>query len=164
MKELKQKDLNPLRAQLHNEQNGICPILKQQFDVSEMVIDHQHKYKKSDPNGVDGAGMVRGCIQYQANVIEGKVSNAYKRYGLHKFISLPDLLRNLADYLEQENLPYIHPDEVEKPKKLMKSSYNLLKSSYNGKAKFPAYPKSGKITKPLERLFEAYKIDPQFYK
>lgn len=164
MQQLKQTDLKPLREKLHQEQQNICPILKQEFDISEMVIDHQHKQKKSDTNGDDGGGMVRGCIQNQANVLEGKISNAYKRYGLRKYISLPDFLRNLADYLEQENLPFIHPSEKEAPQKLKKSSYNLLKKSYVGRAKFPPYPKTGKMTAPLQRLFERFKITPSFYK
>jgi len=163
MQTLKQTDLKPLREKLHDEQHGICPILKQEFDVEEMVIDHQHK-KKSDPIGENGGGLVRGCIHNQANVIEGKITNTYKRYGLHKFISLPELLRNLADYLERDNLPYIHPSEIEKPKKLKKHSYNALKRAYVGRAKFPAYPKSGKLTAPLKRLYERFNIMPEFYK
>jgi len=161
--QLKQSEIKPLRIGLHKQQGSICPILKQKFDVSEMVIDHQHKNKKTDVNGVDGGGMVRGCIHNQANVIEGKISNTYKRYGLHKFVSLPELLRNLADYLERENLPYIHPSEAPKPKKLKKRSYNVLKKRYDGKAKFPPYPKTGKLTKPLVKLFEKYNIKPDFY-
>jgi len=163
MQQLKQSELKPLRIRLHKEQNNVCPILKQEFDLSEMVVDHQHKQKQSDTNGVNGGGMVRGCIHNQANVIEGKISNTYKRYGLHKFIELPELLRNLADYLEQENLPYIHPTERTKPKKLKKRCYNTLKKSYKGRAKFPPYPKSGLLTKPLRTLFERYEIEPQFY-
>ncbi len=163
MQQLKQKDLKPLRIKLHKEQDNICPILKQEFDLSEMVVDHQHKYKKSDTNGVDGGGMVRGVIHNQANVLEGKISNAYRRYGLHKFISLPEYLRNLASYLEQENLSYYHPTEAPKPKKLKKRSYIQLRKVYVGRARFPDYPKSGLLTKPLAKLYEKYSIEPQFY-
>ena len=156
MQQLKQSDLAPLREKLHKEQDETCPILKQKFPVEEMVIDHQHK-KSSDPIGLDGGGLVRGCIHNQANVIEGKITNTYKRYGLHKFIELPELLRNIADYLEQENLPYVHPSEREKTPKLKKRSYNALKKVYTGKAKFPAYPRSGKLTAPLRRIYEKYR-------
>lgn len=163
MQQLKQSDLSPLREKLHREQDNTCPVLKQEFDVTEMVIDHQHK-RKSDPIGENGGGLVRGCIHNQANVIEGKITNTYKRYGLHKFMPLPELLRSLADYLEQENLPYIHPSEREKPKKITKRSYNALKKVYTGKAKFPAYPTSGKLTAPLRRIYERFNVTPDFYK
>jgi len=163
MQQLKQSELKPLRIRLHKEQGNICPILKQEFELSEMVIDHQHKRKKSDSNGDDGGGMVRGCIQRQANVLEGKFTNAYYRYGLHNYVSMPEFLRSLADYLEQDNLPYIHPTEKEKGKKLKKRCYNVLKKAYTGRAKFPPYPKSGMLSKPLRRLFEAYDIIPDFY-
>lgn len=163
MQQLKQSELKPLREKLHKEQKGICPILKQKFDIIDFVLDHQHK-RVGDPIGENGDGLVRGCIHNQANVIEGKITNTYKRYGLHKFISLPELLRNLADYLEQDNLPYIHPSEKAKDKKLKKRSYNTLKKAYSGKAKFPPYPKSGKNTVPLRRLFERFNILPEFYK
>lgn len=163
MQQLKQADIKPLREKLYKEQNGICPILKQKFDISDGVLDHQHK-KVNDPIGLDGGGLIRGCIHNQANVIEGKITSTYKRYGLHKFISLPELLRNLADYLEQENLPYIHPSEKVKEQKLKKQSYNALKRAYKGKAKFPPYPRSGKLTAPLRVLFERFDVLPNFYK
>ena len=163
MQQLRHSELLPLRIRLHKEQENICPILKKKFELSEMVIDHQHK-RKNDPIGVNGDGLVRGCIHNNANVLEGKISNAYRRYGLHKHISLPDFLRNLATFLEQDNLPYIHPSEKEKPKKLKKQSYNQLRRVYNGRAKFPPYPKTGYITKPLTKLFECFGIEPQFYK
>ena len=163
LRQLKQSEIKPLREKLYKEQDGICPILKQKININDATLDHQHK-RKGDPIGIDGGGLIRGVIHYLANVIEGKITNTYKRYGLHKFISLPDLLRNLADYLEQENLPYIHPSEKAKEKRLKKTSYNLLKKTYTGKAKFPPYPKSGKMTAPLKRLFERFDILPAFYK
>ena len=162
MKQLKNSELKPLRIKLHEEQNHICPVLNQKFDHVEMVIDHQHK-RIADPIGVNGDGLVRGCIHNQANVIEGKITNTYKRYGLHKFIPLPELLRNLADYLEQDNLPLIHPSEKKKPKKLTKRSYKVLKRVYNGKGKFPEYPKSCLLTKPLKTLFKRFGVEPKFY-
>ena len=163
MKQLKQSELKPLREKLHKEQDNTCPVLKIKCDISEMVIDHQHK-RVDDPIGVNGDGLVRGCIHNQANVIEGKITNTYKRYGLHKFMPLPELLRSLADYLEQDNLPYIHPSEKAKDKKLKKSSYNTLRKAYKGKARFPPYPKSGKLTVPLANLFERFNVLPDFYK
>ena len=48
--------------------------------------------------------------------------------------------------------------------KLKKSSYNKLKKLYSGKAKFPEFPKSGKLSKKLEELFSKYNLVPDFYK
>lgn len=162
MIQLKYSDLKKVRAEIHKRQDFICPILKQKFETKAMVVDHQHK-RKDDPIGVNGDGLVRGCIHNRANVIEGKIVSAYKRYGLNKFLPLPDLLRNIADYLEQENLPLIHPTEKKKPKKLTKRSYNALKRVYTGRSKFPIYPKSGLLTKPLKKLFEDFSVEPEFY-
>lgn len=162
LKQLKHKDIKVLREQLYNEQNGICPILKQEFSKDQFSLDHQHK-RKNDPIGINGDGLIRGCINIQVNAFEGKILGAYKRCGLHKLISLPALLRNLADYLDQENLPYIHPSDREKPKRFMKRSYNALKGVYNERKKFPEYPETQFLTKPLKKLFKQYNINPEFY-
>lgn len=171
MKQLKQSDLKKIRKKYHKKQKGICPVLKQKFPESEMVVDHKHK-KKSDKIGEDGKSLVRGVIQRQANVIEGKLTNAYTRYGLQKFdVSLPDFLRNLADYLENPPLlkkKFIHPSEAPKPKKLMKSSFNKLikELTLSGcpKNKLPVFPKSGKMTIKLASLYEQFNVIPGYYK
>ena len=170
-KQLNQSELKRLREVAHKKQNNICPILKQYIHVEDMVVDHKHR-RKDIPVGKYGCGIIRGVIQRQANVIEGKISNAYIRYGLHKFnVTLPNFLRNLADYLENpplKNLNLAHPSEKEKPKKLKKTAYNKLKKAYaekyTGKAKFPLYPKSGKLTIKLQALFKQYGVSVEYYK
>ena len=45
----------------------------------------------------------------------------------------------------------------------IKSNYNKLKKEYiksDKKAKFPEFPSSGKLTKPLEKLFNEFNINP----
>lgn len=169
IKQLNQPDLKKVRKFYHKKQKGICPIMKQKFPVDEMVVDHKHR-KKSTPIGEDDCGLVRGIIQRQANVIEGKIANAFVRYGLVKFgITIPEFLRNLADYIENPPLlkkQLIHPKEKAKAKKLKKSSYNKLKKWYSTHigTKFPPYPKSGKLTVGLEKLFIAVEMEPEFYK
>jgi hypothetical protein len=74
-----------------------CPV----FDsaITDAVVDHNHT-----------SGMVRGVLHRQANAFEGKVSNAWKRYGANNTkLSLPQALRRLADYLEKGDLPLLHP-------------------------------------------------------
>lgn len=165
--QLKQKDIKTLKEEWHNEQNQICPIIKKKFTLDEMVIDHEHKLKSELPDA-SGKGCCRGAISRFANALEGKVLNNFKRMGLDKHIDLPTFLRNLADYLEYNHLKdktlYIHPSEEVKLPKLKKTSYNKLKKEYSGKAKFPDYPKSGKVTKALEKLYLQYNLKPEYYK
>ena len=164
---LLQKELKKLRSVAHEKQFGVCPILNQRIPVEDMVVDHKHR-TKSTTIGKDDCGIIRGVIQRQANVIEGKISNSFVRYGLGKFnISIPDFLRNLAEYLENPpllKLNLIHPNEKPKAKKLKKLSYNKLKKMYTGKHMFPSYPASGKLTVPLQKLYKEYKLTPEFYK
>jgi len=165
LRQLKQAEIKKLKNHLHKKQGRVCPILSERFKASEMVLDHQHK-TKAETIGVNGAGLIRGAIQSQANVLEGKITNAFKRYGLHKFgITLPEFLRNLADYLERDNLPYIHPNEKAPAKKIMKRSYNKLGKRWQpSMGKFPDFPKSGKLTKPLEKAYDKVGMKPEFYK
>lgn len=161
--QLKSNDLKPLKEKWHIEQNFICPILKKEVPLDKLVVDHLHKLKSEEP-GVDGKGCCRGAIEFRANALEGKITNNFKRLGLDKEIDLPSFLRNLADYLENNHLNddvlYIHPTEVSRDPKVSKKNYNKLKKLYVGKAKFPEYPNSGKLTKPIEKLFKEYEVEP----
>jgi len=166
LEELKNKDLKALKEKWHTEQNNICPILKQEFLLEEMVLDHQHKLKAEEPDE-SGKGICRGSIQRFANALEGKIVNNFKRMGLGKFIDLPTFLRNLADYLEenhiQDEIKYIHPTEVRREPKMSKRNYKKLAKEYHlsgKKAKFPEFPKSGKVTVKLRSLFKEFDIPP----
>ena len=168
MIQLESKEIKSLKEKWHKEQNNICPLLKQEFPLDKMVLDHQHKLKAELPDET-GKGLCRGAIQFQANALEGKFTNAFKRLGLDKYIDMVDFLRNLADYLEHNKIHegehYIHP--TEKPRKpiLMKSSYNKLVKAIDGKQKVPDYKqKRGNLTKALEKLFEKYGVEPEFKK
>lgn len=169
---LKSTEVKALREKLHNEQNMICPVCAQKMSHDAMALDHQHKLFKNQPLLEDGAGLVRGAICLVCNSWEGKVSGSFKRMGLHKKNnSMSDLLRNLADYLERENLPYVHPNEVPREPNISKKNYNKIKKMYeseeftperkNQKKKvFPEFPKSAKLTKALEELFIKFGVSP----
>ena len=177
--QLPQKDLKALREKHYHLQGGVCPILGCKYPIEDATLDHCHSTKK-DTIGVNGKGLVRGVIQRQANSLEGKITNAYTRLGIHKFdITLPRFLRNLADFLESpplDHLQLIHPTEKSKPKIISKASYNklkkmLLKKKYSGK--LPAYRmrKKGKslkpaqkLTKPLQLLYDKVQLEPTYYK
>lgn len=164
--QLKQKDLKDIKTKWWEENNKECPILKLEFPLNDMVIDHQHKLKSELPDST-GKGICRGSIQRFANALEGKIWNNFKRMGLDRHISLPEFLRNLADYLEKnkinEDILYIHPLEEPKKPKLTKVSYNKLckEIKLDGKV-LPKY--STTLTKQLEKLFIKYNIQPEFYK
>jgi len=162
--QMKQSELASWKKEQHNLQNQICPILGVKVALDQMVVDHKHR-TKSECIGADGAGLVRGVIQFQANVLEGKISNGFKRYGLHKLgVSLPTFLRNLASYLDQGCTNLIHPSEKDKPPKIQRSCYNKLcsKMRSNG-VNVPAYPKTGALTKSLQILFTKYNVAVKYY-
>ena len=93
-----------------------------------------------------------------------------KTRGLDKeeYFNMGDFLRKAADYFDAEpyhedNSYFVHPNEVKKDPKMSKSNYNKLKKEYiksDKKAKFPEFPSSGKLTKPLEKLFNEFNINP----
>lgn len=162
--QLKHKDLKVIREIWAKEQDGYCPLFGKQYPIQDFVVDHCHKLKSEDPDE-SGKGICRGAIHYQSNSIEGKITNAFKRYGGDKHTDLITFLRNLADYLEynksHEDLKYIHPSEKPKAPKLMKSSYNSLVKVVGTKQKIPPY--NGKFTKKLQSLYLKYGLTPSFH-
>lgn len=152
--QLKNKDLLPLRKKLEKKQNNLCLICEK--ELSSPVLDHQHKKR------IKGTGLIRGVLCRQCNVMLGKVENNCVRYSI-KQNELPFILRNMANYLERKHLPYIHPSEAPKQKKLKKSSYKKLAKIIGDEQKVPDYPKSGKLTKSLKKLYLKYGVRPEFY-
>ena len=159
LKEITHKEFKILRREQWIKQKGICPVLEQYIKYEDAVFDHRHK-TKAETLGEDGKGLLRGVLHFQANVMEGKIAKLYKRYGLHKFIELPELLRNIADYIENPPMKpeYIHPNERPKAKKLGKRDYNKICKYYfqiyPKRKTLPEYPKRGKTNKKFEELLE----------
>ena len=149
--QIKQKNLAKMRRLWHTKQNEVCPLLGIKIPYDKTSVDHKHRIKGTTV-GENGCGLIRGVIHIQANSFEGKVTDSFIRYGLHKFIDLPTFLRNLADYLENPPLGYrfIHPSEIKKNRILKKTSFNKLNKLF--KERYPKrkpleYPKSKKLTK-----------------
>lgn len=148
-------ELASFKEKHHNEQKNICPILKRKFPLDEMVVDHKHKNKKTDPISHVNGGLIRGVIHRNANQIEGIIKRGFKRFGLDKMgINVSDFLRSLADYLENPPIPqrFIHPSELPRTslKRLSKTDFNRVLKYWHlmhkKPRKPPEYPKSGKMS------------------
>ena len=163
-----------LKEKIWLDNNKKCPVLNEEVEIEYIALDHLHKNRKSDIPNLENGGVIRGPISTEVNVILGKIENSFKRTGLSKYgYNIPDILRGLANYLEQgpyqdeDGNYYVHPSEVIKPSKLMKDSYSkLLKAlkNINYPNKIPEYPKSGCLTQPLEKLYDLVNLEPEYYK
>lgn len=86
------KQISEVKESLYNQQDGICPITGENMALKDSVCDHDHQTQH-----------VRAALHRQSNAFEGLVFNAYKR--CLEWVTdkpLPELLRNLATYLEQD--------------------------------------------------------------
>jgi len=84
-------DAAKYREQLLQKQHKIDPIT--QTEIKDAVLDHQHF----------GEQRCRAVLERTVNSFEGKVFNAYQQYVKHHTdLSISDILRNLADYLEKD--------------------------------------------------------------
>lgn len=159
-RQLKSSEIAKFREYMIKKQNGICPICKK--PITDPVLDHSHQKK------VKGTGLCRGVVHRTCNVFLAKSENNAIRYRISQK-ELPSILRNIADYLDKPHLPFIHPNEKPKALKLMRSSYNKLKSVYRGRKPIPDFRvddkgrPNQKMTIPLQKLFDEYGIEPEYY-
>ena len=159
-KQLKHSDIPKIREKLLRKQNGLCSICNN--PPNRACLDHEHKKR------LKGSGRVRGVLCSSCNVFLAKMENNCVRYGIG-LQNLPSILKRVAKYIEQEHTKYIHPSEKPKTSKLKKTSYNKFKKLWieTFKKDLPKsleYPKSGTLTKPLEKAYKTLKIEPEFYK
>ena len=148
-------ELSSFKERHHKAQHGVCPIIRRRFPLEEMVVDHKHKIKKTEAVSHTNGGLIRGVIHRNANQIEGIIKRGFKRFGLDKMgISIPEFLRNLADYLETPPIPqkFIHPSELPRTslKRLSKTDFNRVLKYWSlmhkKPRKPPEYPKSGRMS------------------
>ena len=167
LRQLKTNEIQEIRENILAEQNGCCALCGVEItEVTGYSLDHQHMTKK-ETIGEDGAGLIRGVLCRSCNVWEGKIWNNTQRYRQPKSVQdRIDMLEKLMEYYKKDNINLIHPSEKIKERMVSKSNYNKLKKQYSlslhikGKKKFPEYPKSGKLTKILENLFNEFEIEP----
>lgn len=164
IKQLKQKELKEIRDEILEKQGFRCAICGKELSKEDCVLDHQHKIKKSDPNGENGNGLIRGVLCREDNCLEGRLFNNMFRYKQIKTDEERiEWLQNLIEYYKRPKYSLIHPTEVVKEPQISKRNFNKLKKLYT--LKYPQkkpleYPKSGKLTKPLAKLFEDFQIEP----
>jgi len=92
-------DVKKVREVLLKEQDGKDLVTGLPLDLSNSVTDHSHQ-----------THYVRGIIHRQINSFVGKLENNYIRMIKWWYNgTLPDLLRQIADYLDRpDDLRYIH--------------------------------------------------------
>lgn len=157
--QLKTSDIKTIKQELLEKQGFKDAITGKDLDEEHAVLDHQHKLRKAQPIGEDGAGLVRGVLDRQVNVAEGKICNALRRYcGICTVQERVDFLEKLAYYYRSCKTNYIHPSERAPEPKVSKREYNKRKKMYESKInkKFPEYPKSGKMTKELAKVWNKF--------
>ena len=155
---LKTKDIKTIKQMLLEKQGYRCAICGKELTLENSVLDHQHKQRKSDKNGVNGDGLVRGVICQEDNLSEGKIWNATCRFqGARTPQDRINWLKQLIQYYEAGTYPFIHPTEKVPLKSISKRQYNKLKKVC---PKVPEYPKSTHLTKRLKELFDIYQINP----
>lgn len=175
LKQLKSSEIKKIREDQLIKQDKCCLVCGDKISNDYSTLDHKHKLFKDQEIGTDNAGLCRGVLCRDCNAWEGRIFSSFRRQGLHKKdASMHQMMRNLANYLENPPMldpdldeHLIHPSEAEKPRKMKKTSYNLLKKAFTGsnkKGKFPAFPKSGKLSKGLEKLFIEFNIEVEYLK
>lgn len=78
-----------VKAAIIKAQGGVCPLCSRGITVETGCLDHDHV------TGVCRGVLCRGC-----NGSEGKIKNAFARYGGNMRTDLVEFLRKLADYLQ----------------------------------------------------------------
>lgn len=94
------------RRQKYAENKGRCPITGLAVPFNETVVDHDHRSQHC-----------RDALHRQSNSFEGLVWNAFRRCieWQDKSLSFPQVLRNLANYIEKDysSNPY-HPGWIKR--------------------------------------------------
>lgn len=109
-------DVKRVRELLYKEQDGKDALTQLELPIDKLCLDHNHSTQ-----------YVRGVLHRQINCALGKLEGVHTRYLSYWYSgSLPDFLRQAADYLERgDDNRYIHPGFLKK----LSSLYNSLNES-----------------------------------
>jgi hypothetical protein len=144
-----QKEIKEFRDKKVKDQKGIDPILGTKFPEGSICQDHSHETQHC-----------RAALHLQTNAFEGLVFNAYKR--CLKWLTdvpLPELLRNLASYLEEDysDNPY-HTGWI----KAVKVEFNKLSSSQMKQVLQHFNKPEGKNLQERKKLFNEIVLDRSY--
>lgn len=141
-------DIKNEKERLIKLQKGIDPILKEIFKET-VVTDHDHDTQH-----------IRAALNRNTNAFEGLVVNAYKR--CLKWLTdvpLPVILRNLADYLEQD---YSHMPYHNHWLKRVKIDFSKLKESDKDKVLLSLSQQVGKNSVERKKNFQSALLSRKF--
>lgn len=136
---VKSTDVKDVREEKLRKQGGNCAIHGNPPD--KPVLDHSHMFYEDncDINPYNEAGRVRGVLESDVNLLEGRYLKLYQKARIQEKyeISFPDLLINMGEYLKldnsQEKFHYMYVTEMRKKVKYWRKDYLLLrlKEDYN---------------------------------
>jgi hypothetical protein len=95
MNRLKPSEVRNFREKLLNEQECKCGVCGLHVDISNAVLDHDHK-----------TGLIRGVLHRGCNALLGKIENNYKRLAVP---NLQAFLGGLMAYINAKPLTVFHP-------------------------------------------------------
>lgn len=154
---LKTTEIKQLREELLQEQGGCCPLCGR--IIEHPCLDHQHRRRKMDEPGPDGAGLVRGVLCRDCNALEGRIWNAMNRCIQPESVhDRSQWLKNLISYYNKAPKKIIYPGEIPRVK-FPKRMYNQLIKLWqvdHPRAQPPAYPASGYLTPSFKALLKKY--------
>lgn len=98
-------DVKRVRDTLAKEQNNKDALTGLELPDKQKCLDHDHQSQ-----------FVRGVLHRQVNAALGKLEGVHTRYLSYWYSgTLPDFLRQAADYLEKEqDARYVHPGWLKK--------------------------------------------------
>ena len=108
LKQLKQKDIPIIKAELLKKQGGVCFLCKSALLIQrDICLDHDHQ-----------TGYVRSVLCRSCNSFEGRVYKLFVRLGLRKRgIGYTLLLRELAKYHNYKPKKYKYPVKTKTKKR-----------------------------------------------
>lgn len=141
-----QADIKRIRQLLYEEQQGLCALTKLPVEFSSTHTDHAH----------DSEQLVRGVLHKAANMSLGKIENIAVRYLYWYPYTLPEFLRQVADYLEKEkDTRYRHVDW----QKRVRVMYNKLNAKQQNKVLTVLGSIEGGNIKSRKELFAKVVLD-----
>lgn len=141
-----QADTKRIRQLLYEEQQGLCALTKLPVEFSSTHTDHAH----------DSEQLVRGVLHKAANMSLGKIENIAVRYLYWYPYTLPEFLRQVADYLEKEkDTRYRHVDW----QKRVRVMYNKLNAQQQNNVLITLGSTRGSNPKNRKELFAKVVLD-----